>query len=164
MKTEYIITLMGIFLFVVIGIVYFSQNNGITRNAVAIDKIVHEHADFKVYINGEFLDFAKEKYMIKAKEVHIEDMNGIKIHKHTSGITLEYFFKTLGFEFNKECFVLDGGESYCNENNKTIKFYVNGKRNHKYGDYKIKDGDKYLISYGNETEEEIQKQLESVKV
>ena len=123
----------------------------------------HEHADFKIYINGQALNFAHEEYMVKVREVHIEDMIGTKIHKHATGITLRYFLETLGFEFNDKCFILDSEIEYCNNEKETLKFYVNEKENKKFGNYEIIDGDRYLISYGDDSEEEIQKQLNSLK-
>lgn len=122
----------------------------------------HEHADFKVYINGEMLNLSQEKYMVRSKYVHIEDMDGNVIHKHATGITLGYFFDTLGMKFNSSCFVLDTGVSYCNQSDKTLKFYVNEERNFEFGEYVIRTPDKYLISYGNDSEEEIQEQLDSI--
>lgn len=37
-----------------------------------------------------------------------------------------------------------------------------GKKNEEYGDYEIRNEEKYLISYGIEAEEEIRKQIESI--
>lgn len=116
----------------------------------------HSHANFKVYINGQALNFAHPEYMVRNEFVHIEDMDGDEIHKHATGVTLGYFFKTLGFEFNKKCFVMDTSEKYCSEKGKTLKFYVNEQRNYDYGNYEIREGDKYLISYGSDSEEIIQ--------
>ncbi len=118
----------------------------------------HDHANFLVFINGEKIDFALPQYMVKVREVHIEDMNGITVHKHATGVTLGYFFKTLGFKFNDECFVTDKNEKFCNEADKKLNFYVNGNKNLVYGDYEIFNGDKYLISYGS-SNEDIQEQL-----
>lgn len=134
----------------------------ITKPRIGPVGSTHEHADFKVYINGEALNFAHPEYMVKTQFVHIEDMIGTVIHKHATGITLGYFFKSLGFEFNDKCFILDNKEEFCNEGDKTLKFYVNEQRNEEYGDYEIKDNDKYLISYSNEDNEEIQEQLNSI--
>ena len=122
----------------------------------------HEHADFKVYINGEELNFSQLMYMVRSQYVHVENMDGNIIHNHATGITIGYFFNTMGIRFDDNCFVLDTGTSYCNQGDKTLKFYVNGERNYQYAEYEIRNSDKYLITYGNDSEEEIQKQLDSV--
>ena len=63
-------------------------------------------------------------------------------------------------KFTNECFELESGKKYCNEGDKTLKFYVNSEPNELYGDYLMGAGDKILISYGSE--EDIQEQLDSI--
>ena len=121
----------------------------------------HQHAIFKVFIEGNQINFSQDKYMVRSQYVHIESGDGETIHKHATGITIGYFFKTINFDFDKKCFKTDSGENLCNDNENTLKFYINGIKSEEYGNHEIKDGEKYLITYGNESEEEIQKQLES---
>lgn len=128
---------------------------------------VHEHADFKVYLNGTAFDFAQDKYMSTEDRklsnfTHLHDGDGDIIHKHMTTITLADFFQSLGMRFDEECFMTDDLVQYCNDGVNTLKFYVNGNENDELGDYEISDLDEILISYGDETEEEIQAQLESV--
>lgn len=158
MKNKNLI-IWGIIIVIIVFLVIWSVKN--TNNIGPLGS-EHSHADFKIYINGQALNFAHLEYMVRDKFVHVENMNGKEIHKHATGVTLGYFFKTLGFEFNEECFVTDVKLKYCNEGEQTLKFYVNGQRNYDYGNYEIKEGDKYLISYGDESEEVIQTQLESI--
>lgn len=155
-KKELILTISALLIISLLAY-YF-----ITKPKIGSLGSTHEHADFMVYINGDALNFSKERYMVKDEHVHIENMIGHEIHKHATGITLGDFFRSLGFEFNENCFILDNRENYCNQEGKTLKFYVNGKQNYKYDKYEIKEGDKYLISYDNEGEEVIQKQLKEV--
>jgi len=162
MKIKIWTILIIIVLLIITGIFYLiknSENIGVTGFVVGS---THDHANFMVFINGEEINFALPQYIVKAKEVHIEDMNGNVIHKHATGITLGYFFKTLGFKFDENCFVFDNKKEYCNEGDKALKFYVNGERNYEYDKYEIRNLDKYLISYGNDSEEEIKKQLSSI--
>lgn len=128
---------------------------------------VHYHADFALYINGQRFDFVQEKYMSTENKTlsnfaHLHDLNGNIIHKHASGITLEFFLETVDMKLNDTCFILDDGASYCNERNKKLKMYVDGKRNDKFADYDLQDEDRILVSYGDESEEEIQAQIQSV--
>lgn len=153
-----LIIITAIILIIITGVFYFKKD----FSKIGPLGSAHEHADFKVYINGKELNFAHLEYMVRDKYVHIEEMNGKTIHKHATGITLGYFFKTLGFEFNENCFILDDGEEYCNNDERRLKFYVNHQKNFEYEDYEIKEGDKILINYGNESEEDIKKQMESV--
>ncbi len=122
---------------------------------------VHYHADYKVYIDGHAIDFAKREYMVKAQHVHIENMNGDVIHVHASGVTIGEFFRTLGMKLDDQCFQL-GKQKYCTVGERKLKFYVSGEPNDLYGDYLISDLDKLLISYGDDSPEAIQEQLASI--
>ena len=128
---------------------------------------VHEHADFKVYLDGVVYDFAQDKYMSTDEHklsnfTHLHDGDGEIIHKHMSTITLGDFFESLGMQFTDDCFTLEDGTAYCNNDENTLKIFVNGKKNRDFADYELSDLDQILITYGNETDEEIQAQLDSV--
>ena len=117
---------------------------------------VHEHADFAVYLNGEKFDFKAAKYQSSDTnpldpDAHLHDGNGDVTHKHRKGITLGYFFKTLGMKFDNQCFTTDDGKQYCNTADKKLTLYVNGKANDKFGNYEFTDLDRILIAYGDET-------------
>ena len=121
----------------------------------------HLHADVKVYINGQQIDFSQRKYQLQNSFIHFEDGIGDIIHTHATGLTIGHMLKSLGIDFDNNCIVVEG-QSYCNEGNKKLKFYVNRQLNNQFDNYVIKNLDKYLIFYGDESEEEIQKQLDSV--
>lgn len=127
---------------------------------------VHEHADFKVYLNGQAVNFAQQKYMSSKENLvnnfmHLHDMDGDVMHQHMSTTTLSDFFESLNMKFDDECFVIDN-TSYCSNDNKTLKMYVNGIKNDQFGSYDFNDLDKILITYGSENESEIQQQIDSV--
>ena len=124
-------------------------------------KSTHLHADVKVYINAQPLDFSQKKYQLTTSFIHFEDGIGDVIHTHATGLTIGHMFKSLGIEFNNNCITIEG-QRYCDENNKKLKFYVNGKQSDEFDNRVIKDLDKYLISYGTENDAEIQKQLASI--
>lgn len=121
----------------------------------------HEHIDFKVYIDNKEIDFAKQEYMVKARYVHIESMDDDVIHKHATGVTMADFIKTLGMELTPTCFKMNNQE-YCSNSDKTLKIYFNGQLNDEAANWELRDLDKYLISYGNDNEANIKKQLSSV--
>ncbi len=117
---------------------------------------VHEHADFAVYIEGEKFDFTKAKYQSSDTnpldpDAHLHDGNGGVTHKHRKGITLGYFFDSLGMKFDNRCFVTDDGKQYCNTADKKLTMYVNGKENTQFGNYEFTDLDRILITYGDMT-------------
>lgn len=80
-----------------------------------------------------------------------EDASGV-LHMHAAGVPLRIFFESIGGKFNETCLGVSGKE-FCNNENKNIKFYVNGKPNNEFGDYVFNDLDKILISYGDINED-----------
>jgi len=132
-----------------------------------IGEKVHEHSDLKVYLNDTLLNLSQDKYQsTKEKplneDTHLHDGNGNNVHKHRTKITMGDFFKSLGIGFTKDCFILDTGENFCSEGDKTLKFFVNGKENQEFGQYEFTDLDRLLITYGSPSPEVLQKQLNSV--
>lgn len=135
----------------------------------------HIHADWKMYIDGKPLDFSDKSHMERMKNnqpvssfIHVDsgaptpEKTGDIIHMHATGIPLWVFFKSIGMDFNKDCITLENNEKICNEENKKLKFYVNGKPNNEFENYIFNDLDKILISYGKENNEQIKNQLDSI--
>ncbi|MBI3412967.1 MAG: C2H2-type zinc finger protein [Candidatus Aenigmarchaeota archaeon] len=122
----------------------------------------HEHVDFKIYIEGKPIDFSQQKYQVAAQYVHVEGGVGGVVHKHATGVTFRDFLKTVNMDMESKCFKSDNNKNYCDENGETLKFYLNGKLNDKFESYELRDLDKVLISYGNETEDEIRQQLAGI--
>lgn len=121
----------------------------------------HLHADVKVYVNGSSIDFSQKKYQLAARYIHFEEGVGDVIHTHATGLTTGHMFSSLGMDFSSSCIEFEGN-NYCIEGNKKLRFYVNGQQNNQFDNYLIKDLDKILVSYGSESEAEVQKQLGSV--
>ena len=121
----------------------------------------HIHADVKVYVNGNAIDFSQRKYQLASRFIHFEDGLGDVVHIHATGLTIGHLFKSLGGDINNNCITIDK-QAYCNEDGKTLKFYVNRQKSNEFSNRVIKDIDKYLISYGSEDDAAVQKQLSSV--
>ncbi|MCS6767513.1 MAG: hypothetical protein RMJ59_01245 [Candidatus Nitrosocaldus sp.] len=128
-----------------------------------VDEKEHVHAVFKLYIHGkEPVDFAQRKYQLRSPYIHFENNNGFIIHRHAANVDIGYLFESMKMKFSRDCFTLDDGRSYCNDGTNTLKFYVNGMPNDQYNRYVIQDGDRILITYGSESEEQIREQLKAV--
>ena len=121
----------------------------------------HQHADIKVYINGQSIDFSQRKYQVTTSFIHFEEGIGDVIHTHATGLTMGNLFKSIGSDLNSNCLVFDG-KSYCSSDGKTLRFYVNGKLNNQFASYALQDLDKILVSYGSENESGMQQQMASV--
>lgn len=121
----------------------------------------HIHADIQVYINGNAIDFSQKKYQLATSFIHFEDGIGNVIHVHATGMTLGHLFKSLRMDLDSSCIAAEGRD-YCNENSNKLKIYVNGRMNSQFDNYVIRDLDKILVSYGNESDLDIKKQMDSI--
>ncbi|MBT3418822.1 MAG: thioredoxin domain-containing protein [Candidatus Magasanikbacteria bacterium] len=138
--------------------------------AVSVDSSegeeVHEHADLKMYINGNSIDFTQEKYQSSEENprheyTHLHDGNGDVLHKHFSAVTLGDFFESIGMSLSSSCLTVDTGEEYCTNGQSSLKFFVNGEARGSLHTYSIQDLDQVLISYGS-PHEDVTAQIASV--
>ena len=123
----------------------------------------HEHAAFRLFIHNQAIDFSQPKYQVRSQYVHFENGDGTTIHKHATNLDIGFLSETLGTKFTSECFIMDDGTEYCNEGNNTLKFFVNGVRNHEYNNYLLQDNYRILLSYGSEGQEQIDEQLSTLQ-
>ncbi len=133
----------------------------------------HEHADFKVYMNGAAYNFSQEKYMSALSPngedncgngtalAHLHDVDGDVVHKHATGVTWGYFFSTLNMSMDGACFTLDNGARYCNSGNAAWRYFLNGRETGSLAATEMHDLDRALFTY-NASDEEIRQQLASV--
>ena len=129
----------------------------------------HIHASLLVRIFGDQFDFSTSTYQIKNSWIHFEESDGTTIHRHSSGVSLEYLFDSLSLTVGKvsidgtlkDCFAFpeSDGRKFCTNEDYSLKFYINHQAVSEINDYVFEDGDRILISYGNETEDQINEQL-----
>lgn len=122
------------------------QAGGMPSNRFGELGSAHWHADFMVVINGDRVDFSKDKYMVQSRYVHFENGDGTTIHKHATGVPLAYFFKTIGWNLTNECLTTDTGTSYCTGEGGTLRIIVNGEEIDN-PQYKFKDADTTKVIY-----------------
>lgn len=106
----------------------------------------HYHADISVYLEGEKVNLAQEKYFVKSRFIHVEndvqEEAGKVLYMHATGVPLWLFFDSIGLDLPSD-----------------MKAYVNGKEIFDYRDYVFNDLDKILITGGKG---DLQEQLNSV--
>ena len=119
----------------------------------------HEHASLLVRIFNDKFDFAVPSYQIKSSWIHFEESDGTTIHRHASGVTLGYLFDSLNIGIDSKCYAFPDGRQFCTNEDYSIKYYLNHQLVDGINDYVIQDGDRILITFGNETPEQIEEQL-----
>lgn len=126
------------------------------------DQKVEHQAGFAIFTNGVFRVFSAAMYHNLSKDVFIESNNPNIIQVKKVGITWNDFFKTLPFKLTKDCLTTGTKETFCTTDKAQLKFYLNGVKTENLLDLEIKDGDRALITFGGETEVQIQNQLQKV--
>ena len=122
----------------------------------------HEHASLLVRIFNDKFDFAVPSYQIKSSWIHFEDSDGTTIHRHASGINLGYLFTNLNIGMDDKCYIFPDGRQFCTNEDYSLKYFINHQRVSDINDYVFEDGDRILITYGNETPEQIEEQLKEL--
>ncbi|MDO8537907.1 MAG: hypothetical protein Q7S21_03400 [archaeon] len=162
-----LLLLVGVLALIFGGISFLSMPKNTGFASLNETEGIHLHADFAVFINNQQVDFAKPEFMTDESQklsgkTHLHDLNGKIVHVHASNVILGMFFESIGMKFDSTCIKLSNGSQFCSKQGKSLKFFVNGIENSDFGNYEIKDLDQIVISYGSQSLEEIQSQLDTV--
>ena len=127
----------------------------------------HSHAAILVKIFGDEFDCSAPAYQIKSPWIHFESRDGSTIHKHATGVELEYLFNSLSIGLDDQCYIFPDGKSFCSNEEYSLKYFINGERVSDIRAYEIMEDDRILITFGGETDEQVQeyvKQLENQEI
>ncbi|MBU5537395.1 MAG: hypothetical protein QW818_02335 [Candidatus Aenigmatarchaeota archaeon] len=154
---------------VIFGLIGYAIYWALTTESIGTLGSTHIHADFAIFLNGKKITPLPEQYYVASPYIHVEAGPGAGsvIHMHATNVPLKMFFNSLGMKLTSKCFEINKDNKYCNDGVNTLKMFVkhvNGtwEQNFEYEKYVFKDLDKILITYGNETDEEIQLQQNNV--
>jgi|TARA_B110000014_G_C20115624_1_gene589111 hypothetical protein len=122
----------------------------------------HEHASLLVRIFGDKFDFSLPNYQIKTSWIHFEDQDGDTIHRHSSGVELEYLFNSVNIGLSDRCFIFADGRQFCTNDDYSLKYFINHEPVKDIRKYVIQEDDRILVSYGDENKDEIEEQLKEL--
>lgn len=122
----------------------------------------HAHAGILVKIFGDKFDFSLPSYQIKTPWIHFEGQNGDTIHRHATGVEMGYLFDSIGIGATQDCYVFPDEREFCTDDEYSLKYYINGEEVPSVSEHVPADGDRILISYGNESPEDIEDQLQEL--
>ena len=148
-----------------ISIYLFSQN---TLSVAGFGPLgsAHEHAAFLVKVNGKNIDFSQPKYQVQSDYIHVENGDGTTLHRHSTNVTFADFLKSIKMDIDKKnnCLVFTNGTEYCDndDDNNKLRIFINGNSTNSISDYILKNNDRLLVIYGNETNEQIAKALDEL--
>ena len=87
----------------------------------------HIHASVLVRVFGDKFDFSLPNYQIKSSWIHFENQDGDTIHRHASGVELEFLFNSLGIGIDEDCFTFPDGRAFCTNEDYSLKYFINHK-------------------------------------
>ena len=88
---------------------------------------VHYHGTIEVVVDGEPVDFSRDRYQLQADAFHFEDGEGERWHGHAEHVTLAWAMDTLGIDVT-ETTVTVGGTTYDDADPDTdVAVTVNGE-------------------------------------
>ena len=123
----------------------------------------HVHATILTKLHGDIFPYSGPAYQIKSSWMHFEAGDGSTIHRHATGVMLGWLFETTGLGLDDECFAFKasaGGERrFCTNEEFSLKFYVNHEPVDSLTEMVFEDGDRILVSYGDEDQTQIDAQL-----
>ena len=138
----------------------FRINSKVQYNNGVPQQPIHWHPKLKIIINGE------EQFIPSGIGINIgnnldNQISGMRMsptHTHTGDgvihmendrpwqkpetLTLGYFFKVWGKNFNSSCIF-----EYCNGENEKLTMTANGKENFEFDKYMMHDKDEIIIEY-----------------
>lgn len=119
-------------------------------------------ASFAIFTNGTFRIFSASMYHNLSSEVFIEAKNPNIVNVTKKGITWNDFFSTLPMKLTKQCLTTGTGQTFCTNNQGELKFYINARKDDEALNKIIQPGDKLLVSYGTESDEELDSQFAQI--
>lgn len=135
---------------------------------VPVERPTHYHANFAIFAHGQRIDLSADRYMeelagctmgedtiLPTARVHLHDNNPDVVHVHHQGVTWGHLVANLGFGLGDRYLMIRDRGLLTEGKGKTLKFILNGRPELSVHNQLIRSGDRLLISYGPENEEEI---------
>lgn len=153
----------------VAGLVLGVAGFGLVRlAALPPAEAVHYHANWALWIDGQRVDLTADRYMEDVSacsadpsnmtahaRVHMHENNQDVVHVHAPGATWGHLLQNLGWGIGANWIYTDDGKLYRDGEGGRLTFVLNGIVVPPAFDRVIQDGDRMLISFGNETPEEL---------
>lgn len=160
--------------FVVVGVlvavgffIFFSSNQkpvSTVRSTSEVQTKEVAKAAFAIFTNGTFRVFTSPMYHNLSPDVYIDSSTPSIVQVKKVGVTWDQFFETLPMKLTKECLTTGTGQEFCTKDSQILKFYLNGSLETHALDKEINSGDRLLVSYGDESDSEIEEQFQRVPV
>ncbi len=149
----HVYVIAGVIILIIIGLAIFflmqpKSNDQPKYNRELPKTGFHWHPKLNIYIKGQLVTIPTGVGLYPVERpIHIHDTDNVLHYEFGSAPTYEQirlgnFFRIWGKTFNKTCIF-----EYCNGENGTVKFYVNGVENSYFDDYIPSDLELLEIKY-----------------
>lgn len=115
-----------------LGLVWVTLSGGKTGGTVDAERqpsavgSVHYHGTIEMSVNGEQVDFGRERYQFQDDAFHFESGEGTRWHAHAEGVTLEYAMATLGIEVTADTVTYEGTTYRDSDQGTSVTVTVDG--------------------------------------
>lgn len=123
---------------------------------------IHIHAGLLTLIYGQQFDYSSPAYQVKSRWIDFEKGNGETVHMHAANVTIGFLFDSLHISLTDKCFTFPDKRAFCTNDKYSLRLFINHHQVEDIRNYAFKDGDRILISYGNENSTQIDSQLARV--
>ena len=132
-------------------------------------ELLQKQADEVVLVKifGDEFTFEHPNYQMKNPHIFFADNNGNSIHRYHEDATMELLFNSMNIGIDHQCYVFTDGRSFCTNNDYSMKYFINGKLVSDIRDHVVQNNDRILITFGGETDKQIQEylsQLNSIEI
>ena len=121
-------------------------DNPIPSPSAAIQDVDFQ-ATFTIITDNITRSFKNPKYHNKSPDVFITLDNPSVVNVKKAGITWGNFFDTLPMKLTKDCLITGDGERLCDNENGSLKFYLNETEDKNLLNKKIQNNDQALIKF-----------------
>ncbi len=138
---------------------------------------VHYHANFALYIDGQRQDFKGPQYYsevemcslnttkVPSERAHMHNNVNNVIHVEDHAVTWGQFFTNLGWVMGPTFIASPDGTIYSENGSNKLNLILNGQDYTDFGGMHntvIKDTDKLLVSFGNESTDTLKQQYSTI--
>ena len=104
-------------------------------------------ATFEITTNGTVRTFVNPMYHNLSEDVYINAENPNTVNVKRSGVSWNDFFSTLPFSLSKDCLTTGTGQTFCTNENGTLRFFINGVEDSNALDKEIQPNDNLEVIY-----------------
>lgn len=130
-----------------------------TESVYETENFTPYKASFLIIINGISNDFSAARFHNLSPNVFIDSDNPAVVNVMSPDVTWNDFFSSLPIGLSEKCLTTSSGQSYCDGTNGFLRFYLNEQEQDKIFETTIQPDDQLLITFGNETENELKLQF-----